>query len=102
MLVLLAFVAVALARAPKHAEVYGVYTAFGPGGQRTIVQSGRVNLTSGAVTQQATLFQYLGGSGTFDGISTFDQEDGVLWFVNDFANAVSFTFFPWFFFPCSF
>jgi hypothetical protein len=87
LLAFILFLALAAARAPKHAEVYGIYTDFGPGNQRTIVQSGRVNLTSGAVTQQATLFQYLGSSGTFDGISAYDQEDGILYYVNDFADA---------------
>ncbi len=88
MLLLVGFLlSLAAARAPKHAEVYGIYTDFGPGNQRTIVQSGRVNLTSGVVTQQATLFEYLGGSGTYDGISAYDQDDGIIYYVNDFANA---------------
>ncbi len=80
----------ALARAPKHPEVYGIYTDFGPGNQRTIVRSGRVNTTDGRVEQQATLFEYLGSSGTFDGISAFDQDAGTIYYANGSVVALVF------------
>jgi hypothetical protein len=79
------------ARGPIHPQVFGIYTDFGPGEKRTIVQLGEVNLTSGAVEQKQQLFVYEGGSGTFDGISAFDQEGGRIFYANDFANSYVFS-----------
>ncbi len=58
----------------KRAEVYGIFTDFGPGLKRTIVQLGSVDVSSGNVTQLQSLFVYEGSSGTFDGISAFDRK----------------------------
>lgn len=82
MLILALFLACVVARAPKHPEVFATFTNFGPGDQRTIVHSARVNTTDGAIIQQATLFNYLGSSGTVDGISAFDQEGGTIYYAN--------------------
>jgi len=84
--VLLAFCCVA-AVAALSPEVYVVYTDFGPIQEQTIVVSGKVNLEDGTVKKQNQLFSYLGSSGTFDGISAYDQKEGALYYVNDFANA---------------
>ena len=76
-----------LARSPLHPVVTGIYTDFGPLKEQTIVVQGRVDLETGVVTKQADLFFYLGSSGTFDGISTFDEKNGVFYYVNDFSDA---------------
>ena len=47
-------------------------------------------MSTGQVFAEVEVFQYLGGSGTFDGISTFDQSTGTLYFVNDFADSYIF------------
>jgi hypothetical protein len=41
-----------------------------------------------------TLFVYEGGSGTFDGISAFDQYGGLFYYTNDFANSYLFGVHP--------
>ena len=84
MLLVLFFIACAVARTP---EIYCIYTDFGPLNEQTIVVSGRLNVYNGTVTKQNTLFTYLGGSGTYDGISAFDQKSGSIFWVNDFANS---------------
>lgn len=90
MLFSLLLISLCAARGPLHPQVFGIYTDFGPGDKRTIVQLGEVNMTTGEVDQLQTLFVYEGGSGTFDGISAFDQDNGRFFYSNDFANSYVF------------
>jgi len=68
-------------------QVYGIYTIFGGDDTETIVQTGMFDMETGNVTTLATNFVYAGGSITYDGISTFDQQHDIFHYATDFSSA---------------
>lgn len=69
------------------AEVFGIYTVFGSGEQRTIVHGGQLDMQTGNVHSIAKIFTFFGSSGFLDGVSAFDQKRGIFFYTSDFMDS---------------
>jgi len=59
------------------------YTDVGSNGQVTVDHIGMIDLTTGVITPISVNYIYLGGSATIDGISAFDNTNGVFFYTTD-------------------
>jgi len=82
-LFLLAFVIIQIYGAKL--GLYGIITDFGGANTETIVYTVQINPTTGQWIRIVKNFIYVGGSGTYDGISGYDSDKDVLYYATDFA-----------------
>jgi len=71
--------------------LYGIITDFGGDNTETIVFTVQIDPATGKWLKIVKNFIYVGGSGTYDGISGYDSDKDVLYYATDFSSPFLFS-----------
>jgi len=66
--------------------LYGIITDFGGANTETIVFTVQIDPTTAKWIRIVKNFVYVGGSGTYDGISGYDSDEDVMYYATDFSS----------------
>ena len=80
-----------LACVQVYANVYGIVFGFGGQDTQSLVYTVQIDPKTGAFTTVTENFIYVGSAATFDGLSTFDQNQGDFYYTTDFESSFVFS-----------